>query len=156
MNSPRKLRLFLDSNVLLGGMVAQWGHDKAVLSLCAAGIAQLVLAAAVREEVEENLLGYAQRLPAARAKRLMDDYRQLIELTRPDCIPFPSADLLSVHRGLIRHTADVPVLVSAMQARPDWVLSNNSKHFTETVAERTGLRIATPHIFFKTLSSLIR
>ena len=54
-NRPR-LRLFLDSNAITGGMVSPWGLDKAVLSLCAAGICRLVLAEVVRDEVEENLL----------------------------------------------------------------------------------------------------
>ena len=54
MTKPVKLRLFLDSNVLLGGIVAEWGLDKAVLSLCAAKIARLVLAQAVRDEIEKT------------------------------------------------------------------------------------------------------
>ena len=58
----RKLRLFLDSNVLTGGIVAPWGLDKAILSLCAARICRLVLAEAVHEEVEENLLLHAEGL----------------------------------------------------------------------------------------------
>ena len=41
------------------------GLDKAVLSLCAAKIARLVLAQAVRDEIEENLLIHGQRLPRA-------------------------------------------------------------------------------------------
>jgi hypothetical protein len=45
-----------DSNVLTAGILSTWGLDKAVLSLCAARICRLVLAEAVREEVEENLL----------------------------------------------------------------------------------------------------
>ena len=44
MTGSRKLRLFLDSNVLTGGIVSPWGLDKAVLSLCAAKICRLVLA----------------------------------------------------------------------------------------------------------------
>ena len=62
MTGTRRLRLFLDSNVLTGGIVSPWGLDKAVLSLCAAKICRLVLAEAVREEVEENLLLHAASL----------------------------------------------------------------------------------------------
>lgn len=156
MTSPRKLRLFLDSNVLLGGMIAQWGLDKAVLSLCAAKIVRLVLAEAVRDEVEENLRLHAQFQPASQRERLIDDYRRLIGLTNPELVPYPDKGLVLANRGLIRHEADVPVLLSAMAARPDWLLSNNTKHFTEAVARRAGLRIATPNKFFRTLSSLIR
>jgi predicted nucleic acid-binding protein len=155
--SPQpRLRLFLDSNVLLGGIVAEWGLDKAVLSLCAAKIARLVLAEVVRDEVEENLHFHASSLSAVMVDRLVEDYRRLIKLSDPELIPYPNLDLVRANRNLIRHEADVPALVSAIQAKPDWLLSNNTKHFTDAVARRTGLRIATPGRFFKTLSSLIR
>jgi hypothetical protein len=58
-------------------------------------------------------------------------------------------------RNMIRHEADVPVLLSAIAAQPDWLLSHNIKHFTPAVAQRTGLRIATPMQFFRTLSTLL-
>ncbi|MGH9838918.1 MAG: hypothetical protein ACREEM_09050 [Blastocatellia bacterium] len=38
MSKQKPLRLFLDYNVLTGGIIAEWGLDKAVLSLCAARI----------------------------------------------------------------------------------------------------------------------
>jgi hypothetical protein len=126
-----------------------------VLSLCAARICRLVLAEAVRDEVEENLLLSAGRLCADEAEELIENYRRLIELTKPESIPYPGADIVRANRHLIRHQADVPVLLSAMAARPDWVLSHNTKHFTQAVAQRTGLRIATPMEFFQTLSSLM-
>ena len=156
MASPRKLRLFLDSNVLTGGIVATWGLDKAVLSLCAARICRLVLDEAVREEVEENLLLHATKLTPKHADALIENYRRLIELTRPEIVPYPDAESVQANRRIIRHEADVPVLLSAMAAKPDWLLTHNTKHFTPTVAERTGLRIATPMEFFETLSALLR
>jgi len=156
MTGTRRLRLFLDSNVLTGGIVSPWGMDKAVLSLCAARICRLVLAEAVRDEVDENLLLHAERLSPAGSEELIETYRRLIELTKPEQVPYPVAELVDKKRHLIRHASDVPVLLSAMAARPDWLLSHNTKHFTQSVATRTGLRIATPALFFKTLSSLLR
>jgi len=156
VTAARKLRLFLDSNVLLGGIVAQWGLDKAVLSLCAARVARLVLAEAVRDEVEENLLIHARKLPAPAADRLIESYRRLIQFTNPELIPYPSLDAVRAGRNLIRHETDVPVLLSALAAQPDWLLTHNTKHFNTAVARRAGLRIATPLQFFRTLSSLIR
>jgi hypothetical protein len=43
-----------------------------------------------------------------------------------------------------------------MASKPDWLLTHNTKHFTKTVAERTGWRIATPAEFFHALSTLFR
>ncbi len=156
MTKPVKLRLFLDSNVLLGGIVAEWGLDKAVLSLCAAKIARLVLAQAVRDEIEENLLIHAQRLPAPEADKLIENYRRVIALTSPEIVPYPNSTAVRNARKMIRHEADVPVLLSAVAAQPDWLLSHNTKHFMPAVAQRTGLRIATPMQFFRTLSTLLR
>lgn len=156
MTGQRRIRLFLDSNVLTGGIVSPWGLDKATLSLCAARVSTLVLAEVVRDEVEENLLLHAQRLPALAADQLIDDYRRLINLTKPEVVPYPGKELVRSSRHLIRHAADVPVLLSAIASKPDWLLTHNTKHFTKAVAERTALRIATPAEFFRALSTLFR
>jgi len=150
----RLLRLFLDSNVLIGGVVSPWGLDKAVLSLCSARICRLVLAEAVRDEVEEALLLRTGALTPADAQQIIDDYRHLIALTQPEVVPYPERDRVRSNRHLIRHLADVPILLSAMDSRPDWLLTQNTKHFTRAVAQRSGLRIASPVEFFRTLSSL--
>jgi predicted nucleic acid-binding protein len=151
-----RIRLFLDSNVLTGGIVSPWGLDKATLSLCAAKVCRLVLAEAVRDEVEENLLLHAERIPALNAEKLIEDYRRLIKLTSPEVVPYPARDLVRSNRHLIRHAADVPVLLSAIASKPDWLLTHNTRHFTKAVAERTSLRIATPAEFFRGLAKLIR
>jgi len=152
----RRIRLFLDSNVLTAGIVSHWGLDKAALSLCAAGVTRLVLAEVVRDEVEDNLFLHAARLPTVDAGQLIEDYRRLIKLTRLQLVPYPARDLVRSKRHLIRHESDVPVLLSAMASKPDWLLTHNTKHFTKAVALRTSLRIATPVEFFQTLSALLR
>jgi predicted nucleic acid-binding protein len=156
VTSQRRIRLFLDSNVLTGGIVSPWGLDKATLSVCAARLCKLVLAQVVRDEVEENLLLHAERLPPLEGDELIEHYRRLVKLTDPEMVPYPAAALVRSSRHLIRHAADVPVVLSAMASKPDWLLTHNTKHFTQAVAKRTGLRIATPAEFFRTLSSLLR
>ncbi|HUJ83837.1 MAG TPA: PIN domain-containing protein [Candidatus Acidoferrales bacterium] len=155
MSRRSRIRLFLDSNVLTGGIVSPWGLDKAVLSLCAARICRLVLADVVRDEVEENLLIHAARLTPAEADELIEYYRLLIKLTSPETVPYPGEALVRSSRHLIRHAADVPVLLSAVASKPDWLLTHNTRHFTPAVAKRAGVRIATPAGFFTILSSLL-
>jgi predicted nucleic acid-binding protein len=149
-----RIRLFLGSNVMMGGIVSPWGLDKAALSLCAARVCKLVLAEVVRDEVEENLLLHAQHFGAPDAEQLIEDYHRLVKLTNPEIVPYPSPSLVRSNRHLIRHAADAPVLLSAMASRPDWLLTHNTKHFTKAVAQRTSLRIATPAEFFRALSAL--
>lgn len=156
MSSRQRVRLFLDSNVLTAGFIARWGLDKAVLSLCAARICRLVLAEAVRDEVEDNLLIRLERIAEpADVSQVLDDYSRLIELIQPEIVPYPSIMELEAARHLIRHEADVPVLLSAIASRPDWFLTHNTKHFTAAVARRSGLQIATPAEFFRALSRTI-
>ena len=126
------------------------------MSLCAARLCKLVLAEVVRDEVEENLLLHAERLPSLEADELIEHDRRLVKLTDPEMVLYPSEELVRSSRHLIRHAADVPVLLSAMATKPDWLLTHNTKHFTPAVAKRTGLRITTPAEFFRTLSSLLR
>lgn len=155
MTRRNRIRLFLDSNVLTGAVVSSWGLDKAVLSLCAARLSRLVLADVVRDEVEENLLIHAGRLESSEADRLIESYRKLLRLTDPEIVPYPSEALVRSSRHLIRHAADVPIILSAIASKPDWLLTHNTRHFTPTVAKRCALRIATPAEFFRILSSLL-
>jgi predicted nucleic acid-binding protein len=155
LSRESRVRLFLDSNVLTAGIVSTWELDKAVLSLCAARICRLVLAEAVREEVEENLLVRLGGMESGDANRVLDHYAHLIALMKPEVVPYPDQAEVKAARHLIRHAADVPVLLSAMASHPDWLLTHNTKHFTPVVARRTGLRIATPVEFFSTLSKTL-
>ncbi len=55
-------------------------------------------------------------------------------------------------RRLVAHEAAVSVLLSAMEPKPDWLLTHNTKHFTPQVAKRTGLQISSPAAFFLQLT----
>jgi predicted nucleic acid-binding protein len=155
LSQETRVRIFLDSNVLTAGIVSTWGLDKAVLSLCAARICRLILAEAVREEVEENLLVRLGGMESGDADRVLDHYGHLIALMKPEVVPYPGQAEVKAARHLIRHAADVPVLLSAIASHPDWLLTHNTKHFTPAVARRTGLRIATPIEFFRALSKTL-
>jgi hypothetical protein len=47
----------------------------------------------------------------------------------------------------LRHLNDLPAVVAAMEARPDWVISTNRSHWNDDLAARSDLRIATPQSF---------
>ena len=134
-------RLFLDSNVLIKGFVQPWSFDRVILKYCAARLHQLVYAEAVKIEVERLLRNYADRHGT---ELLLIDYNKFIKLAQPEPIPYPTEAEFICARSLIRHAADVPVLVSPIQAAPDWLITNNTEHFTPGVAAKTGLRIASP------------
>lgn len=89
-------------------------------------------------------------------RKLFPFARRLVKPVNPEMISYPDEALVRTSSHLIRHAAGVPVLLSAIESKPDWLLTHNTKHFTRAVAKRTGVRIATPVEFFRTLSSLLR
>ncbi|HXF39232.1 MAG TPA: PIN domain-containing protein [Blastocatellia bacterium] len=143
--------LFLDSNILLEGMRSRWGLSKAVLSLCAARIHQMVLARHVITEVERALIEVLRVEQAEEADDLLVDYFTFIDKARPMIVPLATIQEVTAATRIIHHLNHAPVLAAAIRARPDWLLSNNTEHFTQTVASRTGLKVATPYEFFRAI-----
>ena len=49
-------------------------------------------------------------------------------------------------RRIISHQADIPIVVAAMKAQTDYLVTLNRKHFIDdpAVAAQSGLRIGTP------------
>ena len=117
--------LFLDSNILLEGMRSRWGLSKAVLSLCAARIHRLVLAQHVITEVEGALLEVVGGEPAEEADELLADYFTFIDKAQPVVVSLATIEEITAAARIIHHLNDAPVLAAAINARPDWLLSNN-------------------------------
>jgi predicted nucleic acid-binding protein len=139
-------RVFPDSNVLIEGLFAPWSVSRAILILARARAFRLVLSPYVESEVERALLSRLAR-DSAEGSRLIDDYGRALTLLDPERTDRITRDELEAHRASIRHVHDVPVLVTAIKARPDWFVTSNTAHFTPEVAARTRLRIVTPHEF---------
>jgi predicted nucleic acid-binding protein len=110
------------------------------------GVFRLVLSPYVEAEVERALLARLARDNEG-GTRLIDDYALALKLLAPERTERITQDEFDSHRSLIRHINDVPVLVTAIKAKPDWLVTSNTEHFSKEVATRTGLKIATPHEF---------
>jgi hypothetical protein len=87
---------------------------------------------------------------------LIDDYALAMQLINPERLEGITREEFDAHRHLIRHGNDVPVLVTAIKAKPDWLVTANVEHFNEDVALRTGLRIVTPHSFLRQIGIRFR
>ena len=146
-------RLFLDSNVIINGLVSRWGLGRSVLSLCAEGIHKLVLAEYVKMEVENALLRITALMNKREGNIVLEDYGYFLKLAHPQKVQTPTEFEIKVASRMIRHSHDGPVLAAAIKASPDWLLSLNEKHFNQQVAKRTGLRIATPLSFLTIIHS---
>lgn len=147
------LRLFLDTGVILEGCFGHWGASKGVLILATEQrLYTVVLAEAVERELQRNV---AYTLPPSVAREARDAAAEQVsgwlQRVRIERWPLPSAEDIEryapVLMPVLRHRNDLPAVVSAVQARPDWVISANQEHWSDVLAERTGLRIVTPREF---------
>ena len=146
--SGTPIRVFVDSNVLIEGLFAPWSASRAILILARASALRLVLSPYVEQEVERALLA---RLATNQEEgsRVIDDYALALKLLAPERTDRITQQEFDSHRSFIRHMNDVPVLVTAIKASPDWLVTSNIDHFDSQVSQRTGLRIATPRQFLE-------
>jgi hypothetical protein len=155
--SGARVRLFLDSGVIVEGCFVHWGASKAVLIL--ATLRQrftVVLAEAIEREVQRAIANRTIGLDAAQASRIAGGVAGWLDRVRLERVPLATPDevraLAPVLLPALRHVNDLPAAASAVRARPEWVISSNAEHWTPELAARTGLRIVTPRGFLDHLA----
>ena len=144
-----KQTLLLDSNIIIKGLITQWTPARAVLTLCAARTFKLALAHEVDLEVKRNLPLLMRRLGLS--SDLSALYLAWQRASRPEQIrPMKVAETLAAE-PLIAHAHDAPILAAAIYYQPDFLLTNNRRHFSDSVAAVTGLTIVSDDEFFALL-----
>jgi predicted nucleic acid-binding protein len=130
--------LFLDSSALFAGVVSPGGAARALLLLAEAELVALTISEQVVAETERAL---ARKVPRALAY-----YREALRSTGMRIVRDPSPEEVATHRDIIAHGTDVPIVVAAMKAEVDYLVTLNRRHFIDDsgVAARSGLRIGTP------------
>lgn len=163
MSTAAPKRLFLDAGVVIQAFVAEWGAPKALLVLATVRACfTIVLADQIEREIRR---AFARRIPGTPARERMTLEQKLVasfegwfarvELER---LSAPTQDdvygLAGTVLPALRHLNDLEAVVSAVQARPDWVISTNTEHWGPSLADRTGLRIGTPMAFLEDVAQM--
>ena len=155
--NDRPVRLCLDAGVIIEGCASRWGAAKATIILATQRPRYtVVLAEQIEREVARAVARKLVTLPVEQAQAFAADIagwfaRVRLERRSPptaEAIARAAPELLPV----LRHVNDLPAVVAALEARPDWVLSGNRAHWNEALAARIGLRIVTPAEFLQRLS----
>lgn len=130
--------LFLDSSALVAGAISADGAARALLVLAEAGKIQLTISEQVVAETERAL---ARTAPSA-----LVYYREVLLHSDLRVTRDPAPEQVEARAGLIGHQADVPIVIAAMEAGVDFLVTLNRRHFLDDpgVAERSGLRLGTP------------
>lgn len=138
--------VFVDANILISGSASPQGASNAILRLGELGLIQLVASRQVIEETERH-----------------------IRLKFPDILPF-IAELLGQARlkivadPLIEEYArwfhvieekDAPILEAAVQEGVDYLITLNTKDFTQAVSDASGIPFLTPAAFIERVRDLL-
>ena len=133
-----KINLFLDSSALISGIISADGAARVLLLLAGTGHLELT--------ISEQVVAETERIIARKAPRAVNDYRRAIRESKVRVLRDPEAEDVRNNLHLIAHAPDVPILLAAMRAHVDMLVTLNRKHFIDDpqVAIKTGLRIGTP------------
>ena len=145
MTSPtRKLRVFIDADVLFAAAASgsEHGASLVVLRLAEITLIELYTSAQVITEVERNL---SKKLPAA-----LTLFRLLVEKSL-QVLPDPVPAQLEPYRGQA-DPKDLPILVAALGAEIEWFLTFNTRHFRPTAV---SMRVVQPGRFVQEVRYLL-
>ena len=142
----RKIRVFLDSSVIIAGLASASGGSHKVLALAELGIIAPYISADVENEVLRNV---AKKLPQAVAhfERLMRELHFTVIKTSEQEIE---------HARSIINEHDAPIMAAAISAKVNWLLSLD-KHFL-ALKERGKLdfAVAAPGEFLQHLADILQ
>jgi len=141
--AKRAVRVFLDSNVILSGLISDKGPPRLILDILTLGLPFLAGLTGRFNliEIERNL-----KKKAPGALSVLNSYLPKLNLT---VIPLPDPDEVRRFSGKVEQK-DIPVLLSALQGKADFLVTGDKKHFDGIKAKHTyPLRIVSPAEFLE-------
>jgi predicted nucleic acid-binding protein len=139
----KRVRVMIDATVLFAGIGwPRWSYE--ILQSALRGDFDLVLSPLVIEQARRNL---AKKFPD-----WLEPFEDWLRLCPFEMVQDPTSDQVVNNLDLMRQEEDVPVALAAIQAHPDYFVSDD-KDFTEvsptTEEIHKHLRIVRPVIFLR-------
>lgn len=115
-SGPAKLRVMVDATVLIAGS----GWPRWPREVLLAGLRQefqLVLSPYVIEQARRNL---RERFP-----QHLERFEEFLSKTSFELVPDPSPEEVARYKGLVRDESDLPLVLSAINAKVDYLVSED-------------------------------
>ncbi|MFN2133914.1 MAG: putative toxin-antitoxin system toxin component, PIN family [Anaerolineae bacterium] len=130
--------LFFDSSALVSGIISAQGAARALLLMAEARVLAIT--------VSTQVIAESERAIARVAPHALVAFREAVRSSGLQIVPDPTLEEVQAHLNVIAHPADVPIVVAAMQARVDYLVTLNRRHFIDdpAVSARSGVRIGSP------------
>ena len=132
-------KLFLDTSVLLAGLVSTTGASAEILRLAEAKIVKIVLCETIIIESQRNI---RKKIP-----QLLPLFYVALEKLKP-IIEKDETELNKTLRPHFPKDSDQIIIQTAQKAKPDFVLTLDKKHLLRPIISKlAGLNIVTPAEF---------
>lgn len=143
----QEVRLFLDSNVILSGLISSQGNPRIILDLLSCKVPALtgITGAYNVEEIERNL---RKKFP-----ELWPLYQEYFPKMNLKIVPLPLFEEVKPLLGKMS-PKDVPVLVSAKLGKADYLVTGNKKDFPKYLMG--SLQLVNPSEFLVRFAALIQ
>jgi uncharacterized protein len=134
-----KLRVFLDTNVIVSGLLSPGGAPAQILDSFVDGMLTVVISRQVLEELAHTTkIKFPSLLPALMA---------FLENTKLEIIHDPGYEEVKRLAHVI-NLDDAVILVAALNSRPDYFVTGDKHFFSNSISPlNTGLKIVTPSQF---------
>ncbi len=145
----RAVRVFLDSNVILSGLLSSTGAPRIILD-----ILTLELPAITGLTGRYNIIEIERNI-RKKAPKILPIYHEYVPKLKLEIVPLPSPADVAKHIGIV-HDKDTPVLVSAIKGKTDFLVTGDKKHFKKARKATASLfKIVSPAEFLEELASII-
>ena len=143
-----KIKVFIDTNVLIAGLSSVTGASAIILDLCEAEVIQMVISRQVLVEADRNI--------SAKIPNLVDRFRQFIHNLRPLMIEDPSPKAVE-RAATIINRKDAPILAAAEDAGVDFLITLDKKHFLNPkTRQKVMLKVVSPIEFLQDFQKLFQ
>jgi predicted nucleic acid-binding protein len=136
----RTVRVFLDSNVILSGLLSERGAPRILLDVLSLGF-PFLSGLTGRYNILE-----IERTLKAKLPSLAPVYRRYIPKLRLRIIPLPPTEEIRRFSGKVIEK-DVPVIVSAIRGKADFLVTGDKRHFANLKSQHFPFEIVTPSEF---------
>jgi predicted nucleic acid-binding protein len=139
------VRVFLDSNVILSGLLSDKGAPRILLDLLSIGFPFLI-GLTGRYNLMEMERNIKKKMPG-----ILSVYKEYFPRLNLRIIPLPPKGELREYSGKIADK-DIPVLVSALRGKVDFLITGDKQHFGKMKdLDKYPFHVVTPSEFLDSI-----
>jgi len=142
----QKIKVFIDTNVLIAGVNSVTGASATLLDLCEAGVLQMVVSRQVLIEADRNF--------TAKFPQWVGRFRQFMHNLAPLMVEDPTPGSIKKAAAIVDRK-DAPILAAAQNANVDFLITLDKKHFLNPkTRQKMMLKVVSPIEFLQSFKKL--